>query len=156
MRQPWIALLLWACAVAAQADCRGPVLRVADGDTLRVRCDGQETIVRLRGIDAPEWRQAYGQRAKKELSSLVAGREVLLRGDAQDDYGRRVATVFLGDLNVNREMTRRGYAWAYRRYLGDPQLIEDEAAARRERRGLWSAPKPPLEPWRYRQLQPRH
>ncbi|HSW11271.1 MAG TPA: thermonuclease family protein [Solimonas sp.] len=142
------AALLLAGGVA-QADCSGPVLRVADGDSLHVSCDGQDTTVRLQGIDAPEWRQAYGRRAKKELAALVEGRELRLLGSEIDSYGRLLATAWLGDLNINREMARRGYAWAYRRYLHDPALLDDEAQARQQRLGLWADPQP-VPPWEFR------
>ena len=141
--------LLVASAGAADADCAGPVVGVADGDTLRVVCAGRETTVRLRDIDAPEWRQPYGRRARKELSALVHGRDVQLEGDELDYYGRLLATVWIDGINVNREMTRRGYAWAYRRYLRDPALVEDEHEARRERAGLW-ADDAPMPPWEFR------
>jgi len=144
-----LAALLLLCSATAAADCLGPVVGVTDGDTLRVVCDGRETVVRLQGIDAPEWRQPYGRRARKELSTLVFGREVRLAGEELDYYGRLLATVWLDGLNVNREMTRRGYAWAYRRYLHDPALLEDEAHARDARAGLW-ADAEPQAPWDFR------
>lgn len=147
--QACLAALLLLGSAAAAADCLGPVVGVTDGDTLRVLCDGRQTIVRLQGIDAPEWRQPFGRRARKELSSLVYGREVRLAGTALDHYDRLLATVWLDGLNVNREMARRGYAWAYRRYLQDPALLDDEAQAREVRAGLW-VDAAPQAPWDFR------
>lgn len=51
-------------------------------------------------------------------------------------YGRDIATVWRGGLDINREMVRLGFAWAYRKYLEDPSLLDDEAAARVAGRGL--------------------
>lgn len=143
-------VLLCACwSVSAAADCSGRVVGVADGDTLEVLCDGVQTRVRLAQIDAPEYRQAYGRRARKELATLVDGRTVRLQAHGLDYYQRPLMTVWLAEVDVNREMVRRGYAWAYRRYLRDPSLLEDEAQARRERRGLW-VEADPVPPWRFR------
>ena len=46
-------------------------------------------------------------------------------------------------------MVREGHAWAYRQYLTDQSLLEDEAAAKTERIGLWSVPDP-VPPWVWR------
>lgn len=147
----WIraALLLALAPAAARADCQGEVLSVADGDTLVLRCAGEALRVRLAQIDAPEYRQAYGHRARKELALLVAGQTVRLQEHGRDSYDRALGTVYLGELDVNREMVRRGHAWAYRRYLQDPQLLQDEAAAREQRLGLWQDPSP-RPPWKFR------
>jgi micrococcal nuclease len=65
-----------------------------------------------------------------------------------DRYRRFVSIVLLGDGNVNREMVRDGFAWAYRAYLDRPhasEYIDAEEQARRETRGLWKQynPQPP-------------
>ena len=45
------------------------VVGVSDGDTITVlTADKKQIRVRLVGIDAPESRQAYGERAKQKLS----------------------------------------------------------------------------------------
>ena len=44
---------------------------MTDGDTIKVRCgEGAQTTIRLAGIDAPEKKQAFGQRSKQALSDL--------------------------------------------------------------------------------------
>ena len=67
----------------------------------------------------------------------------------QKDLGRLVGTIWLGDRDINRELVREGYAWAYRDYLQDQSLLDDEAKARSEAVGLWSDPNP-VAPWRWR------
>ncbi len=47
-----------------------------------------------------------------------------------DRYDRFVARIYVGDLDVSREMVRRGAAWAYRQYLTDRSLLDDEAEAK--------------------------
>ena len=104
-------------AQAVGADLSGRVERVIDGDSLQVRIEGLGLIeVRLHGVDTPEYDQPYGSAAKRELRRLVARQRVDLVSETVDSYGRLVATVYRGDVNVNREMVSRGYAWWYRRY----------------------------------------
>ncbi len=57
--------------------------------------------------------------------------------------------MFVGELDVNLEMVRRGLAWHYKRYSTDPALADAEAAARARRAGLWADPAP-VPPWSYR------
>jgi len=48
-------------------------------------------------------------------------------------------------------MVRTGNAWAYRKYLKDKSLLELEAIARAERRGLWGLPEAQqVPPWDWR------
>ena len=126
------------------------VARVVDGDTIRVRLDGgREERVRYIGIDTPESVkpgtpvQCFAKKASHFNDSLVSGREVTLRTDAEqrDRYGRLLAYVYTGGRFVNRELVARGYA----RTLTIPPNVAHAAElrhlARRARaagRGLWS------------------
>jgi micrococcal nuclease len=130
---------------------RAHVVRVVDGDTIKVRLDGGLTErVRYIGIDTPESVkpdtpvQCFAKKASHYNSALVAGRNVLLKTDAEerDRYGRLLAYVYAGTTFVNRELVAHGYA----RTLTIPPNVAhaDEFArlARRAReagRGLWRA-----------------
>lgn len=142
------ALIFTVVSWGAQA-CTGRVVGVTDGDTIKVLCGRTEVKVRLAQIDTPERGQAFGSRAKEALSDLIYGRDVRLDIETRDRYGRSVATVWRGALDVNREMVRKGYAWAYLKYLNDESLIKDEAEARRARLGLW-VDTSPVPPWEFR------
>ncbi|MCX7059274.1 MAG: thermonuclease family protein [Gammaproteobacteria bacterium] len=139
-------LLLVAGAVFA---CSGRVVGVTDGDTIKVLCDRTEVKVRLAEIDAPERGQPFGAQSKAALSDLVFGRQIRLDVTDTDRYGRSIARVWVGRTDANREMVRLGYAWAYRKYLTDATLLDDEAAAQRARSGLW-ADANPSPPWEFR------
>jgi endonuclease YncB( thermonuclease family) len=130
---------------------RALVVGVTDGDTITVLRDGRHEALRLHGIDAPEKRQAFGERAKQFTSDLVFGKTVVVRVGGRDRYGRTIADVFLRDgRSVNQEVVRAGYAWQYRRYSGDQRLAVLEAEARAAFRGLWADPNPE-PPWEWRQ-----
>jgi endonuclease YncB( thermonuclease family) len=123
---------------------------VKDGDTIAVLTRDKKTITcRLDSIDAPEKGMDYGQAAKKYLSSLIFGKQVYIEPHTLDKYGRTVATVWLGDVNVNLQMVKAGFAWVYRKYARDRAYYDAEATAKANRLGLWSLPNP-VEPWVFR------
>ena len=124
-RSAWIALLVVALALAggaarrsgrdqgATAPSGGDVLaggrtarvvRVVDGDTIKVRLDGSGGTERVRyiGIDTPESVkpgtpvQCFAKAASHANERLVAGRSVRLEGDVEprDRYGRLLAYVW--------------------------------------------------------------
>ncbi len=113
----------------------------ADGDPTCLDTRNRQIKVRLHGIDAPEKSQAFGRQAERHLSDLVSGKTVMLDIADTDRYGRTVAEAVSGSLNINREMVRDGYAWAYRRYGGSAYAV-DEAAAKSQRLGLWRDARP--------------
>jgi len=137
-------------------ELKGRVVAVADGDTITI-LDGlmQQHKIRLKGIDAPEKSQAFGQRAKQSLSDLVFGKNVTVTQTKKDRYGRVVGKVTIGTQDVCLEQIERGYAWYYRDYARDVNPTDRdlyqhaEEAAKKERRGLW-ADQHPVEPWLYR------
>lgn len=63
-------------ASPAWAELRGEVVRIIDGDTIDVLVDKQPVRVRLVDIDAPEKRQAFGERARQALAGMVFRRHV--------------------------------------------------------------------------------
>lgn len=94
------------------------VLRVVDGDTIEVLLDGTEEDVRYIGVDTPESVapgqpvECYGEAASHFNAELVEGENVTLVFDAElrDRYGRLLAYVYVGDLLVNAELLKRGFA----------------------------------------------
>lgn len=132
----------------------GRVVGVTDGDTITVLHNGIGQKIRLNGIDCPEKRQAFGQRAKQFTSDLVFRREVMIVEHGRDKYGRTIGDVKLADGTfVNRELVRGGLAWWYRKYTpGDQDLERLESEARKAKRGLWIEPAP-VPPWEFRHRQ---
>ena len=118
------------------------VTEVIDGDTFRTQTG---YTVRLLGINAPEINDPGGDIAKNILSLLIMDKDVRLEIDVtdQDDYGRLLRYVYVGDALVNVEMVRMGYA-ELRFYPPDTLHYQDmrevEKVAIRNRQGLWSFP----------------
>jgi len=152
-RRLLLVLLLVIAAPFARADeLAGVVVSVADGDTLRVLVEAREVVVRLHQIDAPERGQPFGGRSRQSLAELALKKAARVETSGHDRYGRTVGTVYVDGLDVNAEQVRRGMAWAYRRYVQNPHLVELEQEARAAGRGLWVDAQP-VEPWVWRQLQ---
>lgn len=133
------------------ADFSGKVIKVYDGDTIRVEdCDGGKYKIRFADIDAPELSQSYGIESKEYLSSLILDNAVNVHFTNIDVYGRIVGTVYLENgESVNMLMVRSGNAWWYRGYSSDKTFEALEAAAKKKRLGLWKDPVH-QPPWEYR------
>lgn len=149
------AILLLALNCTA-ATIEGRVVGVLDGDTITLLDQHHKQFrIRLSGIDAPEKKQAFGQRSKESLSSLVFGKPVSVETGKQDLYGRRIGKVLVNGQDANLEQIRRGMAWHYKAYRRSQPLIDRggyadaENSARTARRGLWVESEP-VPPWEYR------
>ena len=96
------------------------VVRVVDGDTIRVALPSGEAAVRYIGIDTPESVkpgspvECFAKRASAFNERLVRGETVRLVRDVErrDRYGRLLAYVYRerDGLFVNAELVRGGYA----------------------------------------------
>lgn len=169
MRIPLLCLLLLPLvANAAPLQCR--VTAITDGDTLA--CFDQERRkvekIRLRGIDAPEKKQPFGQSSKQNLSDLVYGKLVTVKWDKRDRWGRIIGTVWAAPadcpscghtLDAGRAQLASGMAWWFRRYANEQPREErgayefEEGEAKARRTGLWRDPEP-VAPWAWRKKPP--
>ena len=140
-----------------EAVFHGPVVGVVDGDTFTAKVQGVVMHFRLEGIDAPERDQPYGGQAKSDLLAMIGGQQIVLVPSDTDRYGRTVVRAWVGKLDVNREMVKRGAAWFESEYSKDAVLYDEENQARAQKRGLWMlARKDRVEPWVWRkQGKPR-
>lgn len=124
------------------------VIRVIDGDTIEVVVVGQTYKVRYIGIDTPETKhptkpvEPYGPEAAAKNEELVGGKIVGLEKDVSetDRYGRLLRYVYVGDLMVNAELVRLGYAQVST-YPPDVRyqdlFLQLQWEAREAGRGLW-------------------
>ena len=126
------------------------VVRVIDGDTIRVQVRGELHTVRLIGVDTPETVhptktvQHFGAEASAYTKAALEAKAVTLEadptGDTKDRYGRLLRYVHLDGQNFNARLIREGYGHAIRRfrYSLKAQFIRLENSARKAGRGLWS------------------
>lgn len=146
------ALLAFVVARLDKVDTRTEqgTARIVDGDSLEL--DGQR--VRLRGIDAPEYRQncrrdgaefACGRESREALLRLTRNRTVACSGWRNDQHGRLLGDCTAGGIDLNRQQVEDGWAVAY----GD--FEREEAAARAAGRGVWAGEFERPRHWRDRQ-----
>lgn len=137
-------------ALSAQM-LRGNVVKISDGDTFTLLLNGNEQVrVRIDGIDAPEKGQAFGNRAKEYLSSLIWGEIITVCVSKTDRYGRSIGKVSTPTIeDVGLEMIKAGYAWQYRDYNNDKSYSAAENNARKLLKGLWQD-RNPIRPQDFR------
>ncbi len=133
------------------------VVKVIDGDTIDVNIGGKTFTVRYIGVDTPETVhpskpvEYFGQEASQKNRELVGGKIVRLEKDVSetDKYGRLLRYVWVGDMMVNAELVRLGYAQAIS-YPPDVKyqdlFLKLQAEARNNGRGLWVTEEQPTQP----------
>jgi micrococcal nuclease len=126
---------------------------ITDGDTIKVLCDADKapyTVkVRLAEIDAPEKKQAFGQKSKEALSDLCFNQMAAIKTQGQDKYNRTLARVSCKGKDAAAYMVQAGMAWAYTKYLTDTAIEQLQTEAQKSKRGLW-ADENPTAPWEWR------
>jgi len=156
----------WSTAAAPQ-ELSGRVVGVTDGDTLTVLTAGRRPVkVRLLAVGAPETSckgrkteresdlfgdafcvergQPYGKAAKKALSQLTFGRDVIVRVRGTS-HERLVGQVLVGQTDAGLAMLQQGFA-CYAAQFGRRHLSDEEQrayaqaheAAKAARRGMWA------------------
>jgi micrococcal nuclease len=142
-----LSLLLLA-SVASAGSLEGVVVHVVDGDTIHVRVGDRVEKVRYIGVNTPEVRHPQkgeepgGREALTINRTLVERRLVRLETDVQsrDRYGRLLAYVWVGDVMVNAELLRRGYAQVMTvppNVRHQMLFVKLQRDARESERGLW-------------------
>ena len=115
-------------------------IRIIDGDTIHIN----KIKYRLHGIDAPEMKQLCkmkeknykcGVKSKEFLDSLIGNQTVRCNHKDRDRYKRIVAECFVGQINLNKELVKNGWALAYRDYSKD--YVIDEEYAQKNNLGMW-------------------
>ena len=155
MRETFLFILLICTVCIAQAEeFSGKIIAVLDGDTVLVARGKERPVkVRLADIDAPEKAQEYGMASRQSLQDMVLRKQVQINSKAVDDYGRLVADIIVGGLNVNHEQVRRGMAWNYSRFRSSNKLAALQREAQLAKRGLW-ADALAIEPSQWRKQHP--
>jgi len=153
-----LSFSLFACKNTSKMpdyDFTVKVVAVTDGDTFKgLTADNKQITFRMQGIDAPEKKQAYGNRSKEYLSELIFDKTVLIKIQTKSDrYGRHVVWVYtLDGKDVSAEMLKAGMAWHYKQYDKSEEYANLENQARRKQTGLWKD-KNPTPPWEYRKAK---
>ena len=89
-----------------------------DGDTCTTT-DGEK--IRLACIDTPELKgkradPVPAEKARDFLNNLLINEEVSIRRITKDRYGRTVAELFNGNINIQKLLVDKGYGQIYKKY----------------------------------------
>jgi len=107
------------------------IIKVVDGDTVDCILDlgfniAFNTRLRLNGIDTMETndkdivKKELGLKAKARVIELILNKDVTLQSFKTDKYGRYLANIYLGDINVNQLLITEGLAVPY---FGGTKLV---------------------------------
>lgn len=97
----------------------GKVLRVVDGDTLKIQIADKDYKVRLLGVDTPESVSPKKEKNTKEgkiaseyTKKNLEGKDIILEFDVSpyDRYGRLLAYVYVDGICYNEKLLEEGYA----------------------------------------------
>ncbi len=145
-----IIILLLISNNLLSLELKGKIIHISDGDTVHLLTDKKEKIkIRLNDIDAPESKQAFGNKSKENLKKYIYQKNVVVEYKNKDRYGRILGTIYLNNKDINLQQVKDGYAWVYRQYSKKSEYYKAEETARKMRIGLWFD-KNPIEPWEFR------
>lgn len=130
-------------------ECRA--VSVYDGDGFLAAGSEGKFMVRIWGIDAPEYGQELFEESRAALRAMVRGERLWCSVVCVDRYGRRVCRVrMLGGVDVGLGMVCLGWAYWYRSFAcRDAELRLGEMEARARGLGIWGRACAEL-PWTYR------
>ena len=141
------------------------VLKVYDGDTIKVTGLDLTFKIRLVGIDSPETGygtredQPFSQKAKQYLEKLLGNQKIAIKSYGTGGYNRQLAEVFVNGKNVNLEMIKAGLAEVYKgsrpKNLDSEAYLREESRAKRARKGVWSQGNSYISPRQWRKDHPR-
>lgn len=127
------------------------VLRVVDGDTMKVSIDGKKETIRLLLVDTPESvkpglpePQPFAIEASNFAKKMLTDKDVQIELDVseRDKYGRLLCYLYLDGKMFNETLLEQGYArvaYVYPpnvKYVDQFRTIQDKARARGLR--IWS------------------
>ncbi|RZV13671.1 thermonuclease family protein [Aliarcobacter butzleri] len=128
----------------------GKVVKVSDGDTITVlTSDKTQYKIRLNDIDAPEKKQAFGNKSKDNLAKYIAGKTVKVEYKTKDKYKRILGTIYYNNIDINLQQVKDGYAWVYKKYSKNQDYYNAEKVSRENKKGLW-IDRNPIAPWEFR------
>lgn len=142
------------------------VIKVYDGDSIKVKGYNLIFMVRLVGIDSPETGgksysgQPFSLKAKKFLEKKIAGKKIILKSYGIGGYNRQLAEVFLNEKNINLEILKAGLAEIYKgkpaKGININRYRDAQSDAKNRHKGIWSLkPSDYKSPKQWRKEHPR-
>jgi micrococcal nuclease len=159
----FILFILLTPCISLHALEETTIIKVVDGDTLRIEYQGQKETIKLIGIDAPENKlnRKAEQDAIRNNESLINiasmgidaanySKSLIKKGDtatiefdvqARDKYNRMLGYIYLSDGRMlNEEMLAAGYAYLKTDSVNvkyQDRFLKAFKEAKENKRGLW-------------------
>ena len=118
------------------ADFQAKVVKVVDGDTIRVSCNFRDFDfpIRFMGVNSPEMSEG-GEESKNWLMDKIQDAEIDILIDAKNrvgKYGRLLGTIIHKGMNINEESMRAGHSTSFENRMEGklPNLNKDLAVER--------------------------
>lgn len=102
---------------------KAKIISVYDGDTVTAMVDlgfyhFQQMKFRLYGIDTPELRgeeREEGLKVRDIVREMILDKDVIINSykDKQEKYGRYLANIIIGDIDLNVWLVENGHAKEY-------------------------------------------
>lgn len=126
------------------------VIKVIDGDTIKINYNGNDENVRLLLIDTPELShkqfdgpQPFALEAKEKVETLLKNGKVEVEIGVQerDKYGRLLGYLYVDGTSIQEELLREGlarvaYVYNDKKYLD--RYLQLEKEAKLSKKGIWS------------------
>ncbi len=138
---------------AHEISITGRVIKVYDGDTIRVQLDnGKRETIRFLGIDTPEsyktrfgYTEYLGREAKTYIKRILYNKMVRIESFKRNDdlyrdrYGRILGYVYCGTQDISLQLLEKGLAKVYRKVESSrhSEFITYERAAKNKGIGIW-------------------
>lgn len=153
----WLCILFFIAYSPAVHSETVELLRIYDGDTVKVKGAHGTFKLRLTGIDAPERNQAYGKKSRRAVQKICNENSSLIEVSTSglDKYQRYLGRLYCDGIDVSLYLTQQGLAWHNIRYSNDINLYIAQIEARQAKIGLWQQ-KSPIPPWTWRRKYQRH
>jgi micrococcal nuclease len=140
------------------------VLKIYDGDTIKVTGLDLTFKIRLVGIDCPETEygqreeQPFSQKAKAYLKNLINNKTISIKSYGNGGYNRQLAEIFVNNKNINLAMIKAGLAEVYKgrrpEKLDSKTYLKEESIAKMAKKGIWAQGRSYISPKKWRKDNP--
>jgi endonuclease YncB( thermonuclease family) len=136
---------------------KGKVVGVIDGDTVTVLVESKaQKQIRIKGIDAPEKEQLFGNNAREYLTNILLNKKIIVEYSTLNVERQILGKIILDGKDIGLGMIESGFAWFCEEHKSE--LTEEEISlyslsqskAQSNTLGLWQNPNP-TSPWKFRE-----